>query len=318
MLECPAGEQMTAIIDARNLVKRYGDFVAVAGIDFEVAEGEFFGLLGPNGAGKSSTIRMVSGVLPITEGELRVGGYDVRYDDREVKRLIGVVPQDDNLDEDLSVRRNLEVYARYYDIPKQVARSRIDEALELMQLQDWGKARIDALSGGMKRRLVIARALINEPRLLILDEPTTGLDPQARHLVWRKLRLLRERGVTILLTTHYMDEAEMLCDRLIIMDRGRNIAEGRPRDLIAQHAGHNVLQMHPSPGERDAVIRGLETRLGEDGRIEAIEDVVYAFGVTEAHHEAAERIIQDPYRVHFRRANLEDVFLSLTGRALAE
>lgn len=309
---------MSAIIEARGLVKRYGDFTAVDGLDFQVPEGEFFGLLGPNGAGKSSTIRMVSAVLPISGGQLFVGGLDVSYDDRAVKRMIGVVPQDDNLDEDLTVLRNLEVYARYFDIPRSVARERIDEALELMQLREWGNARIDNLSGGMKRRLVIARALINEPRLLILDEPTTGLDPQARHLVWRKLRMLRERGVTILLTTHYMDEAEILCDRLIIMDNGRSIAEGRPRDLIAQHAGRNVLEVHPAPAEREAVLAELHGTLGEDGRIEAVEDVVYAFGVDESHHARVEALLNDPYRVNFRRANLEDVFLSRTGRGLAE
>ncbi len=311
-------EQAPLIIEARGLVKRYGDFTAVAGIDFEVPRGEFFGLLGPNGAGKSSTIRMVSGVLPISGGELYVGGYDVHYQDREVKRLLGIVPQDDNLDQDLTVRRNLEVYARYYDIPKKVAAERIEEALELMQLEDWGGAQIDNLSGGMKRRLVIARALINDPDLLILDEPTTGLDPQARHLVWRKLRLLRERGVTILLTTHYMDEAEILCDRLIIMDRGQNIAEGNPRDLITRHVGREVLEVHPLPEERAAVLRDLEENVGESGRIETVEDVIYALGVTEEHHRRVEGLIADPYRVNFRRANLEDVFLSLTGRGLVE
>lgn len=309
---------MTAIIEARKLVKRYGNFTAVAGIDFEVSEGEFFGLLGPNGAGKSSTIRMVCGVLPVTSGELLVGGLDVTYEDRAVKRMIGIVPQDDNLDEDLTVRQNLEVYARYFDIPRAVARERIDESLELMQLTDWGRAQIDALSGGMKRRLVIARALINDPRLLILDEPTTGLDPQARHLVWRKLRLLRERGVTILLTTHYMDEAEILCDRLIIIDGGKSIAEGAPRELIKRYIGRSVLETHPTPDEREAVMAELERSIGETGRIEAVEDVIYAYGVGEDHQQRIEEIIGDPYRVHFRRANLEDVFLSLTGRGLAE
>jgi lipooligosaccharide transport system ATP-binding protein len=312
------GGGVTPIIEARSLVKRYGKFQAVGGVTFDVAEGEFFGLLGPNGAGKTSTIRMICAVLPITDGDLFVGGYDVRYDDREVKRLLGIVPQDNNLDEDLTVRRNLEVYARYFDIPRRIANERIDEALELMQLQEWGQARIDNLSGGMKRRLVIARALINDPRLLILDEPTTGLDPQARHLVWRKLRLLRERGVTILLTTHYMDEAEFLCERLIIMDRGAAIAEGRPRDLIARHAGREVMELHLPEDEREPVIEELERTLGEDGRIERIEDVVYAFGVTDAHHRRVLTMVRDPHRVVFRRANLEDVFLSLTGRALEE
>ncbi len=309
---------MTAIIEARDLIKRYGNFQAVDGMTFAVEEGEFFGLLGPNGAGKTSTIRMICGVLPITNGELYVGGHDVYYEDRQVKRLLGIVPQDDNLDEDLTVRRNLEVYARYFEIPRPVARERIDEALELMQLSDWAGSKIDHLSGGMKRRLVIARALINEPRLLILDEPTTGLDPQARHLVWRKLRLLRERGVTILLTTHYMDEAEFLCDRLIIMDDGRSLTEGAPRELITRHAGRDVLEIHLAEEERASVVEALERTLGENGRMEHIEDVTYAFGVTDAHFRMAATLVQDPYRIHFRRANLEDVFLSLTGRALAE
>jgi lipooligosaccharide transport system ATP-binding protein len=307
-----------AIIEARDLVKHYGDFQAVAGMTFSVEQGEFFGLLGPNGAGKTSTIRMITGVLPITDGELFVAGHDVRYEDREVKSLIGVVPQDNNLDEDLTVRRNLEVYARYFEIPRRVAGERIDEALDLMQLAEWSDSRIGHLSGGMKRRLVIARALINEPRLLILDEPTTGLDPQARHLVWRKLRLLRERGVTILLTTHYMDEAEFLCDHLIIMDSGRALTEGAPRELIARHAGRDVLELHLGAEERAAVVEALEQNLGENGRLEHIEDITYAFGVTDAHFRIAATMVSDPYRIHFRRANLEDVFLSLTGRALTE
>ncbi|MEX2032806.1 MAG: ABC transporter ATP-binding protein [Dehalococcoidia bacterium] len=306
------------MIEATALVKRYGDFCAVNGIDFAVETGEFFGLLGPNGAGKTSTIKMISCVQPVTEGRLTVAGMDVTTEDRQVKRVVGVVPQDDNLDQDLTVRQNLEVYARYYDIPKAVARLRIDEGLELMQLQDRGKDKIDALSGGMKRRLVIARALVNEPRLLILDEPTTGLDPQARHLVWRKLRLLRERGVTILLTTHYMDEAEYLCDRLIIMDQGRALAEGHPRDLIAQHAGREVLEMHLPPDENERVVAALTPRLGESARLEQVEDVTYAYGADESHWRFVEGMVTDPYRVLFRRANLEDVFLTLTGRGLVE
>src|SRR5690606_38267429 len=198
--------------------------------------------------------------------------------DREVKALLGVVPQDDNLDQDLTVRQNLEVYARYFEIPKAVARERVADGLALMQLEDKADEKIDALSGGMKRRLVIARAPINEPRLLILDEPTTGLDPQARHLVWRKLRILRERGVMILLTTHYMDEAEILCDRIIIMDGGLALTEGSPRDLVARHVGRNVLELHLAQAERDTVLPALQRSIGEDGRVEEIEDVVYAFG----------------------------------------
>ena len=309
---------MSAIIQAQALVKRYGDFRAVDGIDFSVQAGEFFGLLGPNGAGKTTTIKMISCVQPVTEGSLTVDGMDVGDYDREVKALLGVVPQDDNLDQDLTVRQNLEVYARYFEIPKAVARERVADGLALMQLEDKADEKIDALSGGMKRRLVIARALVNEPRLLILDEPTTGLDPQARHLVWRKLRLLRERGVTILLTTHYMDEAEYLCDRLIIMDNGRALAEGHPRDLIARHAGREVLEMHLSPEESARVVDALRPLVGEGGRIEQIEDVVYVYGATDAHQRVAEGLVADPYRVLFRRANLEDVFLTLTGRGLVE
>jgi lipooligosaccharide transport system ATP-binding protein len=309
---------MSPIVQARELVRDFGDVRAVNGIDFEIAEGEVFGMLGPNGAGKTTTIRMISCVMPITSGSLTVDGLDVRFHDREIKRRLGVVPQDDNLDEDLSVRKNLEVYARYYDVPRALAGQRIIEGLELMQLADRQQARIDDLSGGMKRRLVVARALLNEPRVLILDEPTTGLDPQARHLVWRKLRLLRERGVTILLTTHYMDEAEHLCDRLMIMDHGRCLAEGAPRALINAHAGTDVLEVHPTPAQREGVLSTLEPAVAGHGRVEAIEDVVYAFGASEADAHAVERIVGDPYRVHYRRANLEDVFLTLTGRALVE
>ncbi len=272
---------MASIIEAQALRKVYGDFVAVRDIDFQVEEGEFFGMLGPNGAGKTTTIRMITCVTPPSGGSLRVDGLDVEHDDRLIKSRLGVVPQDDNLDEDLTVRRNLEVYARYYDVTGSVARARIDEGLELMQLSDKSGERIMALSGGMKRRLVVARALVNDPRILILDEPTTGLDPQARHLVWRKLRLLRERGVTILLTTHYMDEAEQLCDRLVIMDEGRILDGGRPRDLIAKYAGSEVLELHLQPEEQESIRATLEPRLGEQGRIEQIEDVMYVFGLPE-------------------------------------
>ncbi|MBM3140254.1 MAG: ABC transporter ATP-binding protein [Chloroflexi bacterium] len=309
---------MTAIIQARGLVRSFGALRAVDGVDFDVTEGEVFGLLGPNGAGKTSTIRMISCVLPVTEGSLLVDGLDVRFYDREVKSRLGVVGQDNNLDEDLTVAKNLEVYARYFGVPRTAARSRIAEGLHLMQLTDRAGARIDELSGGMKRRLVVARALVSEPRILILDEPTTGLDPQARHLVWRKLRLLRERGVTIVLTTHYMDEAEQLCDRLMIMDRGATLARGEPRRLIEEHVGRDVLELHLTRAQRPATLAYLERAVGESGRIEEIEDVVYAFGARAEHAHAVEGIVGDAYRVLFRRANLEDVFLTLTGRALVE
>jgi lipooligosaccharide transport system ATP-binding protein len=306
------------IIHAEGVSRRYGNFLAVDRLDFEVAPGEVFGLLGPNGAGKTSTIRMIACVQDVSEGTLTVDGLDVRTNDRAVKALLGVVPQEDNLDEDLTVRQNLEVYARYFRVPKAAARERIAEGLALMQLEEKADESIRALSGGMKRRLVIARALVNEPRVLILDEPTTGLDPQARHLVWRKLRLLRERGVTILLTTHYMDEAENLCDRLIIMDNGRALAEGRPRDLILQYAGREVLELHLPPDENASVGARLTGLLGESGRVEEVEDVAYAYGVDESHYRLVEEVASDPYRVIFRRANLEDVFLTLTGRGLVE
>ena len=257
---------MSAIIEARGLRKHYGDLTAVDGIDFDVEAGEVFGILGPNGAGKTTTIRMITCVTPLTAGHLTVDGLDVNFDDRAIKSRLGIVPQDDNLDEDLSVRRNLEVYARYYDVTGELARDRIDEGLELMQLRDKERERIQALSGGMKRRLIVARALVNDPRLMVLDEPTTGLDPQARHLVWRKLRLLRERGVTILLTTHYMDEAEQLCERLVIMDQGRILDGGRPRDLIAKYAGKEVLQMHLAEAEQ-AMVRSLLAPALERARV---------------------------------------------------
>ncbi len=309
---------MPAIIEASGLRKQYGDFTAVDGIDFDVEEGEVFGILGPNGAGKTTTIRMITCVTPVTAGRLMVDGFDVNHNDRAIKSRLGIVPQDDNLDEDLSVRRNLEVYARYYDVTGRLARERIDEGLELMQLRDKSGERIQALSGGMKRRLIVARALVNAPRVMVLDEPTTGLDPQARHLVWRKLRLLRERGVTILLTTHYMEEAEELCDRLFVMDQGRILDSGRPRDLIAKYAGDNVLQMHLIE-EEQAIVRSLLVPALERGaRLEQIEDVLYGYDLTRQEADSVSQTVTDPYRVDFRRAHLEDVFLILTGRGLVE
>ena len=307
---------MTTIpIEAAGLVKRYGTFTAVDGISFAVHPQECFGVLGPNGAGKSTTIKMISCFSPVTDGALSVGGFDVRTNPRAVKHLLGLVPQEDGLDEDLPVRQNLEVYARYYNLPKQVSRTRIDEVLELFQLTEKVNAKIGDLSGGMKRRLVIARALVHDPQILILDEPTTGLDPQARHLVWQKLRLLRSRGVTMLLTTHYMDEAAHLCDRLVIMHRGKILTEGKPLGLIAEHAGEHVLELRMSPEERAGM-------LGELGNIEGIaieevEDIVYVFGGGDVSKRIAEQV-GDPGRVFLRPGNLEDVFLRLTGRGLLD
>jgi lipooligosaccharide transport system ATP-binding protein len=308
-------DNATPIISGHGLVKHYGDFKAVNGIDFDVYPGECFGFLGPNGAGKTTTIKMMTCVSPVTEGTLTVDGLDVMRDQRTVKARIGVVPQEDNLDPDLSVQQNLVVYSRYFGIPKKVAMDRIDEGLSLFSLQEKRNEQIAALSGGMKRRLTIARALINDPPIVVLDEPTTGLDPQARHLVWQKLRLLKARGVTMILTTHYMDEAAHLCDRLVIMHQGKILVEGKPRELIKEYAGDQVVEVHLLPEEREGVLEGL----GAQPRIEVedVEDILYLFGVNGAVREV-EQLLGDPGRVIQRHANLEDVFLRLTGRGLLE
>jgi len=306
---------MSDIIVARHLVKRYGAFTAVDGISFSVRAGECFGFVGPNGAGKTTTIRMITCVSPVTAGELTVAGMDVRREPRRIKAILGVVPQEDNLDPDLSVRQNLRVYARYFDLLRDVAEQRIGESLALFQLMEKRDDRIDSLSSGLKRRLTIARGLINAPKILVLDEPTTGLDPQARHLVWQKLRYLRSQGVTMLLTTHYMDEAAHLCDRVAIMHQGRIIAEGSPAELVERYAGREVVEVHLGPEERLPVLERLADRDGVT--VEEVEDVLYVYvrggdGLDPASLKvAAEKLV-------FRRANLEDVFLRLTGRGLAE
>lgn len=302
-------------IEARGLVKRYGTLAAVDGVSFVVSPGECFGFLGPNGAGKTTTIKMITGFAPVTAGTLRVAGMDVTREARRVKALLGVVPQEDNLDPDLPVRKNLEVYARYFSIPPETARRRIIESLELFQLEEKAEAGVDALSGGMKRRLIIARALVNDPRILVLDEPTTGLDPQARHLVWQKLRLLKSRGVTMLLTTHYMDEAVHLCDRLVIMHHGKILTEGNPYALIAEHAGELVLELRMAPDEREPFL--AEVRDVPGTAVEEVEDIVYLFGAKKTAREIAERV-DDPARAFLRPGNLEDVFLRLTGRGLLD
>lgn len=302
-------------VEAHGLTKHYGSFRAVDGITFAVNDGECFGMLGPNGAGKSTTIKMISCVSPLTAGDLRVAGYDVRTHAREIKRILGIVPQEDNLDPDLPVRKNLQVYARYYGLSKQEANDTIEESLALFQLLDKANAKVDDLSGGMKRRLVIARALVHSPRILVLDEPTTGLDPQARHLVWQKLRLLKARGVTMLLTTHYMDEAAHLCDRLVIMHRGKILTEGNPHALIAEHAGDRVLELRMTPEERAPLLAELGGIPGV--AVEEVEDIVYIFGATDAARRIAEAV-GDPTRAFLRPGNLEDVFLRLTGRGLLD
>jgi lipooligosaccharide transport system ATP-binding protein len=302
------------IVIARDLVKRYGNFTAVNSISFSVQSGECFGILGPNGAGKTTTIKMINCVSPVTDGILTVDGLDVQQHPRRVKSVLGVVPQNDNLDPDLTVRQNLRAYARYFDMPKQVAEERIDEALHLFQLTDRQHDRLDVLSGGLKRRLTIARGLLNQPRILVLDEPTTGLDPQARHMVWQKLRGLRAQGVTMLLTTHYMDEAAHLCDRIVVIDRGRIIEDGTPDSLIEKHAGKDVVEIHLGFNDAAPVIHEL---LRHDGlNVERFDDILYVFMNPDAGFDP-KKIEEHAERLVYRRANLEDVFLKLTGRGLA-
>jgi lipooligosaccharide transport system ATP-binding protein len=307
---------MNMIVRARNLVKRYGDFTAVDGISFDIRAGECFGLLGPNGAGKTTTTRMITCVSPVTEGELTVDGLDVRLEPRRIKAFLGVVPQEDNLDPDLSVRQNLAVYARYFDMPRALAEQRIDESLALFQLLDKQHQTIWALSTGLKRRLAIARGLINQPKILVLDEPTTGLDPQARHLVWQKLRYLRGQGVTMLLCTHYMEEATHLCDRLVIMHQGHILVEGTPDALVEEHAGREVMELHLRGPERESVLAKVAERPGL--RVEEVEDILYIYDRTTDGRGDISELGSESERVVYRHANLEDVFLRLTGRGLVE
>ncbi len=306
-----------AIVRAESLVKRFGSLTAVDGIDFDVFAGQCFGFLGPNGAGKTSTIRMITCVSPLTGGSLLVDGLDVSSEGRRIKARLGVVPQEDNLDPDLPVRQSLFVYARYFDIPARVAQQRIDEALSLFQLRDRAGEQVDNLSGGMKRRLSIARALVSEPKILVLDEPTTGLDPQARHLVWQKLRLLKGQGVTMLLSTHNMEEASHLCDRIVIMHQGRILAHGPPADLIIRHVGEEVLETQAADEAEKA--RVLEHLASLDGiTVEDVEDIVFARGLGPDGPRIVSELIALGARARLRPATLEDVFLRLTGRGLIE
>jgi lipooligosaccharide transport system ATP-binding protein len=307
---------MTEIIRARKLLKRFDGFTAVDGIDFSVRRGECFGFLGPNGAGKTTTVRMISCVSPVTEGELVVDGLDVRRESRRIKSILGVVPQEDNLDPDLSVRQNLAVYARYFDMPKELANERIDESLALFQLEEKQREPIWALSTGLKRRLTIARGLINQPKILVLDEPTTGLDPQARHLVWQKLRSLKEQGVTMLLCTHYMEEASHLCDRLVIMHQGCILVEGSPAGLVEEYAGREVAEVRVSGPQRERVLAEMASRPGLT--VEEVEDVLYIYARTPDGRAQMADLIMDAESVAYHQANLEDVFLRLTGRGLVE
>jgi lipooligosaccharide transport system ATP-binding protein len=304
------------LIHARGLVKRFGEFVAVNGIDVDVHAGESFGFLGPNGAGKSSTMRMVGCVSPPSGGTLRILGLDPVHDGPQIRARLGVCPQQDSLDPELTVTENLTVYAGYFGIPRSVSKVRAAELLEFVQLAERAGDKVEPLSGGMKRRLTIARALVNEPDLVLLDEPTTGLDPQARHLVWERLFRLKQRGVTLVLTTHYMDEAEQLCDRLVVMDKGRIVAEGSPRSLIAAHSTREVLELRFATEDLDA-FAGKLSGIGE--RVEVLPDriLVYADDGDAAASEVHRREFA-PSSVLVRRSSLEDVFLHLTGRTLVE
>ncbi|MBI4617174.1 MAG: ATP-binding cassette domain-containing protein [Planctomycetes bacterium] len=300
----------------RGLVKRYGELVAVAGIDFAVARGELFGLLGPNGAGKTSTMRMLYGGSSPTEGRLEVLGLDVASHRREVKMRLGVVPQETNLDQDLLVRQNLLVHGRFYGLARQEREDRADELLDFFQLRDKANAPVETISGGMKRRLLIARALMSRPEVLVIDEPTTGLDPQARHLLWGRLRELRDRGVTMILSTHYMDEAERLCDRLVILDRGKILAEGTPRELIEMEIGRQVLEIELAGPEREgAAALARDAGAGVERSDRGL--LCYARDAEALLHHLRTRGVA-PLQAHLRMATLEDVFLRLTGRSLVE
>lgn len=307
------------LIHAHNLVKRYGDFVAVAGIDLSVKRGEAFGFLGPNGAGKSTTMRMIGCVSEPTDGELTVLGLNTVEQGADIRARLGVVPQEDTLDAEMSVFENLVIYARYFGIKYKVARERARELLEFVRLSDRADKKVEELSGGMKRRLTIARALVNEPDIVMLDEPTTGLDPQARHLVWERLFQLKQQGITIILTTHYMDEAEQLCDRLVIMDGGRIASEGSPRELIERHVTKEVVELRFN-GRHTNELSDIADKLdGISGQVDPLPDRILLYSddaetaVAEVHARGLE-----PSSVLERRATLEDVFLRLTGRSLIE
>ncbi len=310
-------EENGVLVRARGLIKRFGGFTAVDGIDFDLFRGEAFGFLGPNGAGKSSTMRMIGCVSPPSGGELTILGMDPVRDGSAIRARLGVVPQEDTLDMELTVRENLLVYGRYFGLPRALIRERTDQLLEFVQLADRGKDRVEPLSGGMKRRLTIARSLINDPDILILDEPTTGLDPQARHVVWDRLFRLKQRGVTLILTTHYMDEAEQLCDRLVVMDHGTVAAEGSPRELIAEYCSPEVLELRFEPAVHDASVEKIKDFTAD--RVEVLADRILLYV---ADGDAALAAVRqrgfEPLTSLVRRGTLEDVFLRLTGRRLED
>src|ERR1700742_4503523 len=305
------------LVRARGLNKRFGEFTAVDGIDFDLYRGEAFGFLGPNGAGKSSTMRMVGCVSPPTSGELTILGHDSVADGPAIRARLGVVPQENTLDIELTVRENLIVYGRYFGLPRAVIRERATSLLEFVQLSDRAEDQVEPLSGGMKRRLVIARSLINDPEILLLDEPTTGLDPQARHIVWDRLFRLKQRGVTLILTTHYMDEAEQLCDRLVVMDAGKIVAEGSPRQLIEQYSTPEVLELRFDPSDHEQAAEKLAALQAERQETLADRVLIYARNGDRALEAVRARGLE-PITSLARRSTLEDVFLRLTGRQLGD
>ena len=306
----------TPVISARQLTKVYGDTVAVDHIDFDVAPGESFGLLGPNGAGKSTTMRMVGAVSSRTSGDLEILGMDPNTHGPDIRAELGVVPQQDNLDHELLVRDNLVVYGRYFGLPTPWLKERAESLLDFAELQDKADQKVDALSGGMKRRLTIARSLINDPKILLLDEPTTGLDPQARHVLWDRLFRLKEQGTTLVLTTHYMDEAEQLCDRLVVIDQGRIMAEGSPRELIQQYSSKEVVELRFGSDRNEEMADQIRSSAAS---LEVLPDRLLAYtddGESLLHHLRGQGL--DPMTSLVRRSSLEDVFLTLTGRSLIE
>ncbi len=305
-----------APVVANHLTKRFGDFTAVDAIDVTVTRGEAFGFLGPNGAGKTSTMRMIGCVSPVTEGTLRIFGMEPATNGRAIRARMGVVPQADQLDRDLTVLENLVIYGRYFDLPRREARYRAAELLQFVQLVDKTESKVESLSGGQRRRVSIARSLINNPDLLLLDEPTTGLDPQARHVLWDRLYLLKEQGATQVITTHFMDEAEQLCDRLVVMDGGRIVAEGSPRGLIGEHVRREVLELRFGYGQNEDK---LELLRGIGGRTEVLPDRLLIYDDDgEAALSEVHRRGMNPGSALVRRSSLEDVFLKLTGRTLIE
>jgi lipooligosaccharide transport system ATP-binding protein len=312
----PTWRASALLVVADGLTKRFGDFVAVDHLDFEISRGESYGLLGPNGAGKTSTMRMIACMSPVSDGVLRVLGMDPAREGSRIRSRIGLVPQEDTLDLELTVLDNLMVYGRYFDLPRRVIRERAERLLEFTQLTERARDKVDLLSGGMKRRLTIARALVSEPELLILDEPTTGLDPQARHLLWDRLYRLKQQGVTQIITTHYMDEAEQLCDRLAVMDSGKFAAEGSPRELISRYSSREVLELRFGAGDPGAITAHLD---GLVQRYEVLPDRLLLYT------DDGEGTLAQVHRLGFtpdsalvRRSTLEDVFLRLTGRTLVD